>query len=326
MGLSNLVHDRPNIILLQTSSDKLDMLVCDMIRKIYRCNRDESFKLESVNKLPELRTMVSTYPLYSDKWYVEIPMKAYSEKIISEVKGNDTAVFIIKPSNYGVYKKVADALAKEMGVCQLYLMKLNKNDFLFLYDRFTSIVGSSKLSQANREFVLKSYNDDIDSILDLFQDMSEGKVFEKQSEIIAKCGVASNSIENYVLSLCKDLTGSEKGLKTVMRNKIKMGRELITSTSPQRLYFSMMKVVKAIITLKEQKIAGSLHRDIEDKNLARYQKYLWRISDVPLSKFVTIYLKLGKKPWEDMLDFLNFIYNLYDVKSKAALEKLSVVS
>ena len=59
------------------------------------------------------------------------------------------------------------------------------------------------------------------------------------------------------------------------------------------------------------KTVVNLPSTFDEKALARYQKYIWRLKEIPLSSLVLLKQSLGSRPWRSELDMLEFVYSYY---------------
>ncbi len=155
--------------------------------------------------------------------------------------------------------------------------------------------------------------------------MIQGKYGGKKTrkDIIEICGAEESTPESYVFSLLKPLTGSVRGFKTTMKQRMKAGLEMasgIEDNSFRRLYSYMRKNIDAMIAIKMLLISGKLYKDIprewvdyynthDNLYLDKYQRYIWKLKTIPLSRLLLLRQSMGYV-WSTDTDFFRFLYNL----------------
>ena len=79
----------------------------------------------------------------------------------------------------------------------------------------------------------------------------------------------------------------------------------------------MHKSLRTLCELKQLMIAGVVYKSVHnlpdsynEKDIAKYQKYIWRLREIPLSKLLRIINCMGSQ-WQNELDFVQFIYRYY---------------
>lgn len=207
------------------------------------------------------------------------------------------------------------------GVLDFYIQYLRKNDLLYLHDAFTTT--DNRLPKAMFDFVSQSYASDIDAVFDLLTHLNQGEKFLTRKSIQEVCGVGGQSIESYIFALLKPLSGSSKGYKTTIRNRLKYGLDLGDTLKYPTLYNFMSRSILLFCELKMLMISGKVYKRVshlpdffDEKALARYQKYIWRLRELPMSNLLRLRLAMGTTTWKTEIDLISFIYRYYSLRGK----------
>ncbi len=329
------------VVLYQTSSSKLSLIIEDMVKTKVRADVSATKTIESNADVKELWDIMNVYPSFADRWLIRCDMsgkkKHLSKEMLNVIQKSSTLTFLIKVTSYSSFKTIKESLSKVDGVVSLYMQRLTRADYGFLYSRYSTIKGSTQLTADQLNFTFSSYNDNIESVLSLFESLSEGVEYTGRGEIIKKCGIAQNSVESFVMSLCKPLKGLDgnvlnkngepidfaRSQKTTLNHRLTAGRELLLTMTPSGFYNSMKKCIGNFMLIKELKISAKINTQIEqlpdaydEQTLHRYQKYMYWLKETKTSTLVNLYMHLGKKKWESEADFIAFIYGLYNDQVK----------
>lgn len=315
-----------NVVIIQTPSTMLTMFIQDKIKRKYNIRNESIIDVQNKTDLKRVREVVGTTPPFSLKWYVNVDLDKVNDKdLVNAVKMSTTCVFVCTCSKYGTFKTFKEDLKAESGVYDFYINYLKRPDFLYLYDGFT--LSDNKLTKQLFDYTVQSYSSDIESVFKLLIHLNQGEKFSSRKDIAEICGLGGNSIEFYIFSLLKPLSGSDKGLKTVIKNRVKAGVDLGESMSFSTMYNFMAKSLLTLIQLKQLLISGIIYKAVrklpdsyDEKSLARYQKYIWRLKTIPMSELLLLRQCMGEKTWRSEIDMLNFIYNYYFIVSKRLLE------
>lgn len=317
-----------NVLILQTSSDKLRMFVEDKVKRKYKCNADSIISCRSKKDYKQVKDIINVVPSFSDKWYIDVDLDACNDKdFINLVKEATTCVFFCNVSKYSTYKKFKTDIKQVSGVLDYYITYLRKNDFIYLYDAFVS--EDKRLSKVLFDYVVQSYSADIESVFNLFIELANGKEVQSRKDIADICGLGGNSTESFILSMLKEPPSTEKGLKKVLQNRIRAGYELAESYGYSSFYNRLRNTLSSFIQLKELIISGVVYKQVhklpecyDENKLSKYQRYVWRLKEIPLSRILRLYTALGTSTWKSDLDFLNFVYKYVYVEEKNSLEVL----
>ena len=321
--LSDLDSTRGNIkvCLVQSPSVQLVLYLQDKLRNQFGVTRNTLIDLSGNAELSMLKTVQNVEPLDSDRWFV---LYNYGKKnkvkladVVSLVESSTTVVYFITVENYKFYKDVKSALKGVDFVYDFYLPYLNRANMSYLY---MSIVDKNKQMTHNLyEFVCKNYSSDVDSVMTLFKTLQQGYEVKKQSDITKICGLGSNTIENFVFSLLKDAPETERGLKTTVVNRLKVGYALAEIYNYRSFYNFTLSAVKRILDIKQLRISGAIYKSMkelpsgfDENHLERYQKYIYRINNIPTTRILRLYFHLSKRNWSlGDIAFQQFIYNYY---------------
>ena len=315
-----------NVVLLQTPSIKLQMFLQDKIKNKYNCKSESIIWVTNKSDLRKVKEIMNVSPPFGDKWYIEINLDAISDKTVWEtIKGSSSCVFFLTCSKYVKFKDAKSNLEKVQGVYDFYINYLRRADFIYLYDAF--VPSDNKLNKTLFDYVVSGYSGDIDTLFDLLLALNEGTKFESKRDIVKLCGIGGLSVDSYIFSFFKPLSGKEQGLKLVIKNRINEGVSLAENIGYKSMYNFMAKSLFALCELKMLTISGVIYKSVrnlpetyDEKLLARHQKYLWRLKEIPLSSLLELRQCMGNKPWNSNLDLLNFIYRYYDLKANKFLK------
>lgn len=315
-----------NVLILQTSSEKLRMFIQDNIKRRFKCNVDTMLSCKSKKDYKQVKDIMNVVPPFSDKWYIDVDLDACNDKdFIGIVKEATTCVFFCNVTKYRNYKTFKDEIKKVSGVLDYYITYLRKNDFIFLYDVF--VPEDKRLSKALFDYVVQSYSADIEAVFNLFIELAKGKEIKSRKDIADICGLGGNSTESFIISMLKPPPATEKGLNKVLKNRIRAGTELAESYGYRSFYTRLRKTLMSFIQLKELIIAGVVYKQVyklpecyDEKTLSRYQRYIWRLKEIPTSRLLRLYISLGSKPWSSDTEFLSFVYNYIYTEERNNLE------
>lgn len=315
-----------NVVILQTSSDKLRMFVQDKIKRKFNCNIDTIISCSSKKDYKQVKDVINVIPPFSDKWYIDVDLDSCNDKdFVNLVKDSTTCVFFCNVKKYGTYKKFKQEIKQVSGVFDYYINYLRRNDFIYLYDCF--VPEDKRLQKALFDYVVQSYSGDIESVFDLFLELADGREVKTRKDISDICGLGGNSVESFIVSMLKQPPTTEKGLNKVLKNRVRAGTELAESYGYSSFYNRLRKTLMCFIQLKELLISGVVYKQIhklpdcyDERTLSRYQRYIWRLKEIPLSRILRLYSSLGNSVWRSDIEFLNFLYSYIYSEEKNSLE------
>lgn len=315
-----------NVVILQTSSDKLRMFIQDNIKRRYKSNSDTIISCKSKKDYKQVKDILNVIPPFSDKWYIEVDLDVCNDKDFVElVKESTTCIFFCDVNKYKNYKTFKEATKQVEGVFDYYITYLRKNDFIYLYDAF--VPEDKRLSKALFDYVVQSYSADIESVFDLFLELARGKEINSRKDIADICGLGGNSTESFIISMLKPPPSTEKGLNKVLKNRIRAGSELAESYGYSSFYNRLRRTLMSFIQLKELIISGVVYKQVyklpecyDEKSLSKYQRYIWRLKEIPLSRILRLYASLGNTTWRNDAEFLNFVYNYIYIEERNNVE------
>ena len=304
------------------------MFLQDKIKRKYKCKNDSIIDIGVKSDYKKVKEVLGTTPIFSDKWYVSVDLdKTMDKELIELIKQSYTCVFFCTCSKYGTFKQFKEDLKDMTGIFDFYINYLRRPDFLYLYDAFT--LSDNKLNKQLFDYAVQSYSGDIEAVFELLIHLNQGEKFESRKEIAELCGLGSLSIESYIFTLLKGLSGSDKGLATVIKNRVKAGVELGEAIGFSSMYNFMSRSLLLFCELKMLIMSGIVYKTVrnlpdtfDEKALSRYQKYIWRLKEIPLSDLLRLRQCMGKKVWRSELDFLNFIYRYYNMKANMTLAQM----
>ena len=330
MRLADLDAKRanPDVVLLQTPSTRLQIFLQDKLKRKYRCNNDSLIRIETKKDIKRVRDVLGITPPFAEKWFVEVDLDVIRDKDLAKVIiESTTCIFFCTCSKYGIFKKFKDSIKENCNVYDYYINYLRRPDLIYLYDAF--VKEEDRLPKQLFDFVVQGYSGDIEAIFELLVHLSQGEKISSRKDITEICGLGSLTVESYIFSLIKPLSGSAKGLKKVMKDRINVGLELADSMNYTSMYNFMTKCLRCFIEIKILCVSGVVYKTIrnlpdsyDEKSLARYQKYLWRLKEIPLSRLLRLRQAMGTKVWRSEFDLLTFIYTYYN--NELQLEVLNV--
>lgn len=322
----------PDVLLMVTSSNRLDEFLRDKMKKHYHVGTESIFEIETKADLKPVKDVLGVAPPFADRWFISINLDKFDYRsqgeLVDIISAATTCFFFITGTLYANYKKLNESLQKisQLSLYDYYLKRLRKQDFLYLYDAF--VREDDRLTPALFKFAYNNYNSNIDAFFNLLLRLNEGVKITTQKDIVDICGIGGLSTESYILSMMKPLSGSDKGLRTVIRNKLKAGKELGDVYGYEKFYRFANKNLENFCTIKMLTISGVVYRKLKDlpegydeTKLAHYNKYLPELSKVPLSELLRLKQALGTKVWKSDMDLLEFLYDYYSEKGKVTVFK-----
>lgn len=306
-----------NVVILQSSSVKMSTFIKDKVKRKYRGNRDTIIDVEKSSDIKRVKEVTGIVPPFSDRWVVYVDItKVGIKEVVPMIETGTTCVFCCIVDKYKDFKSLKNGLEKNHveGVLDYYLTYLKRPDILYLYDAF--VPEDRRMTKALFDYTVQSYSSDIEAVLDLFLALGEGKEIKNRKDIADICGIGGLSIESFIFMLVKDPSTSEKGLKRVMKLRVQAGRELGEIYHFDTFYNFLSSSIMKMIDIKVLITSGVVYKSIRDlpdsyneKALQRYQKYIWRLKEIPMTRLLRIRECMGSRRWSTEADFLNFYYN-----------------
>ena len=329
MRLSDLdiQGNRPKIMLVQSPSSKLKMYLEDKMKLKYKIKSDSILNIETKKDYKKIRDSLGIQPAFSDRWFVKLNLtKMHDKELYNIIEESNTCFFFCESEKYATYKSFKERFKKD-NLVDFYINYLRKPDFIYLYDALT--LSDNKLDKKLFNYVIQSYSGDVEAVLGLFIRLNQGEKFNNRKDIAEVCGTGGNTVESFIFSLLKPISGSDRGLNTVLKNRISAGVDLGNTLGYTKFYNFMSKSIERFCELKELLISGIIYKTVrnlpdnyDEQALSRYQKYLWRIKEIPTSQFLKVRSAMGYNIWRNEIDFLKFIYKLYTIYSFEYLENM----
>lgn len=284
--------------------------------------------MENKADLKQVRNLLGVSTPSGGTWFIYVNLDTFKETkdLIKIINESTTCLFFMICSKYSTFKTIKTGIDKSKSVFDFYITYLAKSDLLYLYDTITT--SDNKLSHELYTYVSKSYTGDIEAVIDLFLKLNSGVKIKSRKDISDICGIGGNSTESFIFSLLTPLSGSDKGLKRVMKNRLVAGIDLCNTLGVKRFYTYINKAITSFILIKQLLISGAIYKSIrnlpdtyDEKALSRYNKFLWKIRLIPMSDLLRIKQCLGDKSWTSEMDFLRFLYKYYNIEAKLLLQK-----
>ena len=315
MGTLRELEGSKNVHMLITSSTAVEMYVYDKLKEQCHASLESVLTVNSKSSFLEMLELVGMQSYLSDKWLFVIE---YS-KVKASIKANvgifesEEAEFLIKVNTYRDFKEFKELLPS---VNDLYLTFIRRNEVMYLLSKYN-------LSQKDIDFVAKSYFREPEKVFLFKKELDNGLVVNSQRDIVKLLGESTGSITSYALALLRDFPTTEKGFKTVCRNRIKTGKDLCEAYGVSSFKNFLMATIKDFIYIKELYMQGTIYNSIRDlpevfdeKKLSKYNVYLRTlVNDISYSRLVSLYSKLRESGrWVRNSDLLMFIYDYYKVE------------
>lgn len=306
------------VVLLQTPADALRLFIQDKLKDTFNCDSNSIIKVENKKGLSEIGGLLEVYPFLAKKWLfiIELDKVGNLAEVSKLIDRNVTGVFLCVSERYGTFKRFKEFNKDTNGFVDLYLSSLRFNDMTYLYDYF--VPEENRLSSKLYSYVANSYSNDITAVFDLFRELSQGTKFESTSDITSVCGIGGNTIEYFIMSLLKDAPKTEKGIKSTIKNRVKLGYDLSEVYSWDKLWAYSNNCIKSFSDIKMLVISGEVYKSIrqlpqgyDEKKLSRYGRYIYKLKDIPYSRVLRLRYMLGDTRWQSEIDFLDFVYKYY---------------
>lgn len=316
--LSELDKKDYDVVLLQSNSEKMKMYVQDKLKAKFHSTRDTIMTVNTNKDLRPIREVSGLIPPFSEKWlvFINLNKKISTRDVINVIDNSTTCVFVVITEKYKDYKSLKDALKKKHTLVEQYLSYLRREDFIYLYDAL--VPRDKQMSKQLFDYLVQGYSADIESVLDLFVALNDGKKIKTRKDIADICGIGGLTIDSFVFSMLKEPSKSDKGLKRVMHNRILAGEELIEVYELGTFYRFLRSCIYNLVQVKMLKDTGVIYKTIrnlpdgyDQMKLIRYQKYMWSLNEIPLSRILRLYSCIGDKTWKTDLDYLNFMYSYF---------------
>lgn len=324
--LKDLDKNDYDIVLVDTQSTKMKMFIRDKLKLKFRCNKDTIINVDTKKDLKYVREILGLMPPFSDRWFVIVNMdKVPVKELESVLDASTTCVFLCFCSKYRDYKQMKEDMKERGGIIDLYISYLRRGDMIYLYDAF--VPSDNKMSKQLFDFFVQSYSGDVEEVLSLFEEMNAGTKISSRKDIADICGIGGLTVEGFALSLLKPLSKSEKGFKKVVKNRIVAGTELGEVYGYSKFYSFLKNVLFNFTQIKELRMTGDVYKSVrnlpngyDEKILARYNRYIWQLNTIPLSRILLLYEAVGSKSWRGNAEFLNSLYRFY-IKSYEGIKQ-----
>lgn len=321
--------DRTSVVLIQTPSDVLKMFLQDKIKAQLNSTQESVLVVDNKKTLKEAQNLSGMIPFDAKKWLflVNLDKVGVNADLREFVYNNSTGLLFCTTDKYSNYKKFKDMCKAIDNMIDLYITFLKRMDFFYLY--YALVPQDNQLPKALSEFILKGYANDINTVMNLLMELNRGTKFESKKSIVDYCGQSGNTVDNLLFSLLGMHFKTERGIKNVIGNRLKSGYELAQSIGWHNLRTYLYSALNAVMDIKGLYIEGTIYKRIEnlpdnfnEKKLSRYQRFLWKIKEVPFSDMVRLRVALYEcGDWSDESDYLRFLYRYsYYVGKKSELE------
>lgn len=324
----------PSVVIVQCPSNILNLFIEDKIKVLLGSTQDTTFTLRNKKELKDVHMICNVQPFQSKKWLYMVDLDKFSpdKDFYNLVKESSTVCYMLFCSKYSTYKKVKDDLKSVQPLWDFYIGFLKGADMGYLFNEY--VVKTERNHLVSREiyqYIKDGYSNDVDAVITLFDYVRTSDPKDKpltKQKITELCGLGGNTLESFVFTLLKDAPkASKRSFDTIMRKRFRAGVELAEVYEWNKLGNYLNKVVHNIICIKELQISNSIYKSIRDlpdgyseKDLARYNRYLWLIKNIPMSRVLRLKAVLSERQWFNSTDFMLFMYKYY--KSQVVSETL----
>lgn len=319
-------------VIFQSQCSALEMFVSDRIKRGLNCNRDTCFTISNSKEITAVKNICNIAPPFATKWFVTVELEKFDKNLKDLVKLISTSTYVVyflRATSYSQFKNIKQELKNVEFVLDFYVNWLRRDDFLYLYTEY--VPKENRLNKKLFDYVYQSYSNDVSAVFELFSSLQEGTIIETEVQIADLCGVGSNSIESFTMAILKPPSKTVNGLKIVLKNRIKAGVGLSEVYNWNTFHIYLKNSVKAMIDLKILYMSGVITKHVtgipegyDEKVLVRYQRYLFRLREIPLTRLIRLLYYLDMQSWCSPLDFVRFIYlYTYDLQKSEGIGKIA---
>lgn len=306
-----------SVVLLETSSIKLQMYVQDKLKLKLHSTKDTIIEVSSKSDIKLVREVLGLLPPFSSRWLVIVKLnrRLGIQDLIQLIDMSTTCMFLCIVEQYKDFKQLKQSLGG-IDIVELYMPYLRRADMIYLHDAL--VPSDNKLSKPLFDFLVQGYSSDIEEVMTLYQELNGGRKVSTKKDIMDICGLGGLTVESFIFSLLKPLNTTEKGFKKSFKNRLQAGLELSEVYNYGTFYAYMNNAISNIIQVKTLRINGTVYKSIRnlpecynERVLSRYNRYIWKINEIPLSRMLRLYSVLVQRKWHTEIDLLNFLYSYY---------------
>lgn len=294
------------------TSGIVDLYIYDKLKEVCKASLDSVIEVKSVSQFNNMSDVINMSPFIADRWLVIIDYKSVAS-VLEKKKGVlnvPTACFLIRVKNYKEFKKVKEMLPN---VNDLYLTLIRSNEVSYLLKPFNGI------SESLIDFVAKSYSREPEKVFELRKELQMGLEVKDRRSIIKLLGASSGSINYFALQLLKEHPTTERGIKTIYRNRVRSAYDLCQAYGISTFRNYLLTAIRDIIAIKEMFLSGEIYNKInnvpdcfDEKRLSKYNFYLDTIKEIPYSRMMNLLVSLKKcGVWRTQIDMIQFLYYYY---------------
>lgn len=310
-ALKDLSNPEKNVHMCMSNSGLIDIYVHDTLKELCGTTAEEIIEVNTKADFGKMLQLINMRPFSSDKWFV-IMEYGKVKSPLQKAKGileSSYVCFLIKVKNYREFKEFKEFYE---GVNDLYLALIRQKDVRFLLEPYE--IGDSVI-----DFVAKSYSREPEKVFTLYNELKNGLIVENKREVVKLLGASAGSITSFVFQLLKEYPKTERGLKTVYKNRIKTANELSQAYGLATFRNFIMSAVRDILTIKDLYISGTIYDRIrglpegfDEGKLAKYNYYLDVINSIPYARVMRLWVLLKRQGvWRSPLDMFQFMYSYY---------------
>lgn len=311
-SLKELHNEDCNVHMCMSTSGVIDIYVHDTLKNKCSATLEEIIDVNTKGDFPKMLQTISMQPFTMGKWFVIMTYSAVKSQLEAHkgILDSENACFLFKVKNYREYKSFKELYEK---VNDLYMTVIRYKDVKFLLEPY-------EIPESVIDFVAKSYSREPEKVFTLYTELKNGLVIENKREVVKILGASSGSINHFALKLLEEYNPtSERGLRTVYKNRIKTASELSQAYGLATFRNFLMASVKDIMTVKELYISGCIYDRIKgipevfnENKLSRYNYYLDTINRIPYERVARLWILLKKQGiWQSPLDLFQFMYEYY---------------
>ena len=306
-----------DVVLVQTTSAKMEQYIYDTLRRVHGSNALSQLSVENDKDIHVIREVSGITPPFADKWFVTVELGKLSMKdLLSAILNSTTCFFLIKTERYKdfkFFKEVLEHHKQELRYKDFYTNYLRRRDILYIYDKY--VTRENRLSGALFDYLVQGYSGDIDALFTLFESIRDGKKIESRKDIVSICGLGGLSVESFMFMLLKDMPPTERGRKQYVKKRLQAGKELGQIYGWNTLYNFTRKALSCIIDIKVLTISGVVYKSIreipnnyDEGALLKYQRYMYEIERIPLSRLLVLMVAMTERIWRGTVEYTAFLY------------------
>lgn len=283
----------------------------------------ELIEVNSKRRLDESLSLLTIYPLKSDKWVFKFDVPRLMSYLPQLYPFFDTAtsISLFLTPHYKYFKSIANRKVSPASLHERYI-----GGYLSLPEIEMMLNGVPVYKDASK-FIYNNYRSDPEAALKLRQIASQGTAITKGSDITNALGVSTGTTDQLVMRMLKlGLTGKSRSYTTSTRQIVRSVNLFLDKIPPPTFQKRLLTASRDFLAIKTMYISGDLidAADIPSTTVdggmysgRRLKKYRFMFDtithEIPLERIQRYVLDLNSEsPWRYSEDVLQFIYSWFD--------------